>query len=428
MIETAKDKGMKKRKITEYIKSINKQRLLMKLWFVLIIFIIPFVIFAVTLNMIISKSWMTDAMGNCVNTIMVVSSWIIVAYEFVSRYDKLKKDEKGEPDFRLVDCMTIILTVITICYSFLQICNPPILFKHVLKLILWFSAIITYTIWAKPTRMKVLSLCLVATLISTLFVLPVTYQEYYEGVIEDCKRASYSVDSEEIYDFKNGSISSAERIQKEEDLSGFNELLADEYFTKNYKETLVPAVKKYMEFRKKGDTPEITLDDVHFSYELSNYRQPKVFIWSSKPFFYEFDIVADETEIDNIKTERVVEVGFTGERLLGVDGNRVVIRYDNIKGLSGIKYVTFLKGFVQDTTGVEMSENWSADFVFYGYDVVIWACVMLYMLNMVLQFTIAKMRITDKKKNVIGITIGLAVDLSICFMVYLMIRQVSWFF
>lgn len=346
--------------------------------FYLVVVIMPCIIICTTLWLILSEKWLSDAMGYCVNTVMVVSSWMIVAVEVTSRL-KAGKSEKNDNDFKIVDCMTIILTVITICYSFLQISMPPIAFSQIAKLIIWFSAIIIYTVWVHPTRIKVLGMCLVATLISTLFVMPITYREHYEEVIEECKRDSYPVGNEESYDILSSKYTTSERVKSNDGLSGFETLMEDDFFKRNYSDTLYPLAKQYMEYRKTdGDFAQ--MEDVSFTYALKNLGCPNVAAWSSEPYVYEVTVSSVYSTPAVIKTERIAEVGFEAERMTYADGNTVWVQYRNIKGLSGYKSITFLRGFVEDTEGRESTEMPSVQFKFWGYDFLIWMLMMLVML------------------------------------------------
>lgn len=74
------------------------------------------------------------------NIIMAVSSWIIFSKELATR----AKNSSSDEEFRPVDCVTIILTVITVCYSFIQIANPPISINQIIKLIVWFCLFLCF--------------------------------------------------------------------------------------------------------------------------------------------------------------------------------------------------------------------------------------------------------------------------------------------
>lgn len=399
-------------------KKTNK-KFLLKCVFYFIVAGIPCIILGTTLWMILSRKWLTDAMGFCINTIMVVSSWMIVVFETSARLSPRGQSSGKDNDFKIVDCMTIIFTVITICYSFLQICNPPIGFSQIMKLILWFSAIIAYTIWIKPTRLKVLCMCLVATLITTLFIMPATYQEYYEQVIEECKWESYPVGNEEIYDLKSQKYGLFERTKNSEGLSGFETLMQDGFFRKNYHETLYPLAKRYIEDRENGGVSAGF--DVNYGYDLKNLKTPNVYIWSSKPFFYRLNLSSLGPELAAIRTERIAEVGFEAERIIGADGNRVWIQYDHMKGLSGYKNITFLKGFAAGVNGEESAEKPSVDFCFWGYDILIWAVVMLAMLCFATGFVLDERNVARKVKTRYTVLSAVAVGLAVIYVIGLIV-------
>lgn len=395
----------------------KKNGICREVWlFYLVAVITPCVIVFTTLWLILSEKWLTDAMGYCVNTVMAVSSWIIVAVEVTARL-RAGDSEKNDNDFKIVDCMTIILTVITICYSFLQISMPPIAFSQIAKLIIWFSAIIIYTVWVHPTRIKVLSMCLVATLISTLFVMPVTYREHYEAVIEECKRESYPVGNEESYDILSSKYTTSERVKSNDGLSGFESLMEDTFFKRNYSDTLYPLAKQYMEYRRTdGDFAQ--MEDVSFTYALKNLGTPNVTVWSSEPYVYEVTVSSVYSTPAAIKTERIAEVGFEAERMTYADGNTVLVQYRNIKGLSGYKSITLLRGFVEDTEGRKSAEMPSVQFKFWGYDFLIWMLLMVVMLT-VTAYLLLERRCSSRKAKVA--VLGVPLTVSALLLVYLLV-------
>lgn len=339
--------------------------------------IVPCAILLFAYWLISTKRWFDDPMGYCINILMFVSAWGIVEFELYLS-DVHKKEKESE--FRIVDCMTIILTVITICYSFLQICNPPILFGNILKLILWFSAIIVYTILVKPTKMKVLCLCLVAVFISTLFVLPATYQEYYEEKIDMYKLVDYNNKSEYCYyiNDKEYSVDDKDEIPQQESIAMFEKLLEDEYFVKNYSNTLCQEVYSYINSRNKSDNMG-NVGDMHFIWSSDNLQVPNVYIGQKEPFVISFKIKSEE-QPEKIRVSEIVQNGFVAEEVFAADGNDVSIALKNIRGISGYKNLTFLKGFVEDVNGNVSEEKISVGFCFFGYDIIILIIAFLIML------------------------------------------------
>lgn len=362
---------MKKRKL----QLIEKRSFVDIITFTAFTIIVPILIFVLAFWLVTTERWLSDPMGHCVNILMLVSTWGIIEFELYLA-DVQKKEEN---DFRIVDCMTIIFTVITICYSFLQICDPPILFSNIIKLILWFSAIIVYTILVKPTKMKVLCLCLVAVFISTLFVLPITYQEYYEEKIEMCKIAGYYDGGEYCYNIKEKGyyIDKKDTVSKQESTAMFEKLLEDEYFVQNYSGTLCHEVYSYINSRSKTNETGF-ISDLDFVPSESNNQTPGVFLFQRDPLTINFTIQS-EANLEKIKVTEIVQNGFMAKEIFEIDGNNVTIKLENIKGLSGYKNLTFLKGFVEDADGNISEETVLADFVFYGYDMVILAAVLFIM-------------------------------------------------
>ncbi len=343
--------------------------------FYIMTMVIPLTIMFCCYRLIDSGKWFEDPMGYCVNTIMITSLWAVVVFELY-----LTKD-KGQEELKIVDCMTIILTVITICYSFLQICNPPIVFENVIKLIVWFAAIIAYAIWIKPTKLKVLSLCLIAVVISTLFVLPATYQGYYENKIMDGKIADDSTGSEYSYIVAEGEF--RQEAAEKRNNSGkemLEKLLEDEYFVANFSDTLGLLVHSYINSEEDGaDINENITIETPMDYDMS-YTPGYVAIW--QPLEIEFEIKSD-TDIAKIRGLKTFENGFSAGKNIEINGNKVKIKYNNLRGFSGIKSTVFRKGFVCDVNGSENPEISAGIFVFYGYDILVLIGVVIAMLLVV---------------------------------------------
>lgn len=336
--------------------------------------VIPITIMLTCYKLIDSSKWFEDPMGYCVNTIMITSLWAIVAFELYFTKDS------GNDELKIVDCMTIILTVITICYSFLQICNPPIVFGNVIKLIIWFSAIIAYAIWIKPTKMKVLVLCLIAVVISTMFVLPATYQDYYENKISDCKIAMDSSGKDYVYLMSEGEYKMEEIEQNNsEGIVMLEKLLEDEYFVANYS-TLCAEVRAYINSGANNENINENIRiETPMDYDM-NYTPRHRFVW--QPLEVEFEIKSD-AEIEKIRGLKTVSDGFSSERTVEINGNKVKIKYNGLKGLSGIKITRFPKGFVCDVNGNENPEISAGIFYFYGYDILVLMGVLAAMLFVV---------------------------------------------
>lgn len=342
--------------------------------FYIMTMVIPLTIILCCYRLIDTKQWFENPMGYCVNTIMITSLWAVVVFELYLT----KQDNNEREELKIVDCMTIILTVITICYSFLQICNPPIVFGNVIKLIVWFSAIIAYAIWIKPTKMKVLSLCLVAVVISTLFVLPATYQGYYENKIIDYKIADDYSGEEYSYIVSEGKFSTETATQSTTDgKEMFEKLMEDEYFTANYSDTLCRVVQSYINSGEEiANINENISIETPMDYDMS-YTPGYVVI--GQPLEIEFEIKSD-AEIEKIRMLKTLENGFSAGRTVETDGNIVKIKYDKLRGFSGVKNTVFLKGFACDANENESPEISAGVFVFYGYDILVLIGVLVVML------------------------------------------------
>jgi len=363
---------------------------------ILLLSVVPAAIVVYAIWLVASCKWMNNPMGYCVNIVMGVSSWIIFSKEIATR----AKNSFADKEFRLVDCMTIILTVITVCYSFLQIANPPISINHIIKLIIWFCLIVTYTILAKPTRMKVLYLCLVAALISTLFVLPATHREYYENELYGCLMGDYYKYPDLVYDVKNDNLSSEDREGRKETDQRLNELLEDEYFKKGYKNTLYKNACDMIDYRT-----ETQAEKDYFTFHDNHKRNRKIYMWWDNCFVFEINTYEyKEDKPAKLRINRVAENGFSANKIEGVDDDGVMfITYEDIKGLSGYKNITLMSGFAETEDGIISCESeFKNVFLFYGYDILIAALLLLLMVYLSIGEILAYLNIRTKKYYVIA--------------------------
>lgn len=350
------------------------KRVIRNVSFGLLLFAVPVLIAVYIAYLIFSKKILDDPIGRCVDLVLLISLWVITTKELMSRF--LIKDKHDDSEFKVIDCMTIVLTISTICYSVIQICVPPLEFSQMLKLILWNTAIIVYTVFAKPTRARVLGLCLVATAVTALYVWPPVYQNYYESEISRILFDEYLWNTnEQVYRTEDGIMGGLhyENSNFKSSDDPFQELMEDEYFTKNFKNTLVKNIRNYNKCR--GIETNTSLIPPTITVQFYNGTQVA---WGDDlPLKVTSSSIKGDITRYNVSRLMLNGVDYD-YKILGGDGC-LEISLNNLRGFSGVKSITFLDGYAQDPEG-NLSEQLSVSFTFYGYDIVILMAIELFAL------------------------------------------------
>ena len=361
-----------------------------------------------------TEAWLNYPLVLCVANLLCISVYFY--------FSKLLLINDFSCDNINMEKIAIIIAFVTVDYSIIQLCDPPIGVFQVLLLFILVILVLMYAIWTRKTLKDICVTCVLSTFISVLFVMPIMYTSYYEDRIFDIR--------EEIQAYEqtcdNYGIPISERKPYEEK---FDPLFNDEYFVKHYKDSLYKEIYNYIDYRYqrtflyeegsnsyilkgvKIETPSTDKEN-RYSFVIEYPEKNKVYVWNNSirfkmsiVYFENQAKVLNDDELNCIK--KCIESGIIGysadvtvENSFEKKGQviKVIVSLDNIHGVSGNKTLVIPEGIFYDSSRNPTQELTIKAFQYYGWDYLT-VFFFFFVMIAIATYRIIQLVITKQKKQ-----------------------------